>query len=405
MIKSIRLQNFFSFRDETIEFNPDINVLVGINGSGKSNVFKAIELLKYALSGADLKPLIIDEWGGVGAIEHSGINSHDPIIIIYTLGDHSTSINKINNENGLTYLIQIERRENGLFFISESIDIDFTDFRIKITKDKNSLVNCDLWVNDHGTSLLHAFYEDEAKLTSIFSQIPSWNYLDRSNLQIRELISLKRRFTDYVDVYDAFQTQKNAELRKPVYATAAKKLSKSGGNLAQVLNFLKDEHQRNYLKIEKALENINENFSGLDYSSLGGYMELKLREKRLNRSIPLAHISDGTLRYTCLLAILCNPERGFSISIDEPEQGLHPDMIRGLFELMADSATQSQLIISTHSLQLLDYTNLEQLIIIEKDDNNSSFVRRLKESDFEGQFDEFYPGQMWLKGFLGGVRW
>lgn len=75
MLKSLRLKNFFGFADETLHFHPNINILVGINGSGKSSFLRALQLLK-TLTFDDLLPrLFIDEWGGFDAVCHAGDGS------------------------------------------------------------------------------------------------------------------------------------------------------------------------------------------------------------------------------------------------------------------------------------------------------------------------------------------
>ena len=80
MLKSIRLVNFYSFRDTTIELNQGVNILVGINGSGKSNFFKAFELLNEAFNGLGLRRYILTN-GGINEILYQGDRTFDQIII------------------------------------------------------------------------------------------------------------------------------------------------------------------------------------------------------------------------------------------------------------------------------------------------------------------------------------
>jgi predicted ATPase len=70
--------------------------------------------------------------------------------------------------------------------------------------------------------------------------------------------------------------------------------------------------------------------------------------------IPATRLSDGTLRFLCFLAILCHPEPPALICIEEPELGLHPDVLPGLAELMKETSTRTQLIVTTHSDTLVD---------------------------------------------------
>ncbi|MCU0433889.1 MAG: AAA family ATPase [Bacteroidia bacterium] len=406
MIKSIRLQNFFSFRDETIEFNPGINVLIGINGSGKSNIFKAIELLQHAIAGNDLKPLIIDNWGGVNAIINAGSPINTPVTLCYTLDDPSPLLREGRNQKELQYTLVIERQEsNGLFIISEKIILNQPGqgFAVHLTTDRGKLINVSAVVDEKWEDIKPFFHEDE-EYSSVFKKITSWSDT-KKNHSGAMLIQLIQRLKDTVQVYDSFPTHRNSALREPIYATAEKRLAKGGENLAQVLNYLKDEEQEHYLEIEKSLERINAHFTGLDFSAFMGKMELKLREKGLKRSIPLAHISDGTLRYLCLMAIIHNPKRGNLICIDEPELGLHPDMIRGLAEGIEIASEESQFILSTHLENLLNQFYIEQIISVEKTDENSSAVSRYNREDFGKIAETHLPGSLWDHGHLGARRW
>lgn len=100
------------------------------------------------------------------------------------------------------------------------------------------------------------------------------------------------------------------------------------------------------------------------------------------------------------------PYRGSVVCIDEPEAGLHPDMINGIAKGIKYAAQNgTQMIIATHSPLLLNAFELEDLMIFEKDKDNQSIVKSVSEDDFPDWEGEFLTGQMWLRGELGGVRW
>jgi predicted ATPase len=130
-----------------------------------------------------------------------------------------------------------------------------------------------------------------------------------------------------------------------------------------------------------------------------------LEEKELNSSIHVSNISDGTLRYLCLLSILFNPERGRIICIDEPEVGLHPDMILNIANAIKEASGSSTLIISTHSDNFLNYFEIENIRVFEKNDENSTEVFTYETEQFEDWYESFAIGQMWKQGDLGGVRY
>jgi len=153
------------------------------------------------------------------------------------------------------------------------------------------------------------------------------------------------------------------------------------------------------------LNEVNPNFSGFDFNFIGGNIELMLEETGLDSSIHVSSISDGTLRYLCLLSILYNPERGSFICIDEPEVGLHPDMILAIANAIKDASEKSTLVISTHSENLLNYFDIENVKVFEKDEDNATLVISYTKEDFSDWYEEFSLGQMWKQGDLGGVRY
>ncbi|MCP4110730.1 MAG: AAA family ATPase, partial [Desulfobacteraceae bacterium] len=80
MISKITVENFFSFRHPTtIELNPDINILVGINGSGKSNFFKAIRLVYESIVGSGLEKIFLQKWSGFNAVANFNNEEKDYI--------------------------------------------------------------------------------------------------------------------------------------------------------------------------------------------------------------------------------------------------------------------------------------------------------------------------------------
>jgi predicted ATPase len=206
-------------------------------------------------------------------------------------------------------------------------------------------------------------------------------------------------------VYDYFDTTPKSPIRKPMLPTSEKRLLSDGTNLPQILNTIKINHKSSYSKIATMLNEVNSKFKGFDFNFLGGNIELMLEEDYINSSIHVTSISDGTLRYLCLLAILFNPERGSIICIDEPEVGLHPDMISNIGNAVIEASEKSTIIISTHSENLLNSFEIENIRIFEKDEHNSSKVFVYNKSNFKGWYEEFSSGKMWRQGDLGGNRW
>lgn len=412
MIKSIKLSNFFSFQEEEVHLNEQINILVGINGSGKSNLLKAIRLLKIGVEGnagdTALRELIISRWGGFDNIYCKAKNdapSNDTISITYTLDhkiltDFSDEINGIMHfHNDITYKISIHKKQaTDNYFIGEELSTTSGFVYLNFTNGSGIIVGHQKnAINTPAIAITHEYNTQELVLSTI-SELDKDKYLP--------LLIIKKAIKD-ITVYNYFDTSPNSKLRSPMSATTGiKKLLPDGSNLPQILNTIKINHKDYYRSIQKKLQDVNEMFSGFDFNILGsGVFELMLDEDKLNSSVHITHVSDGTLRFLCLLAILFNPNRGILVCIDEPEIGLHPDMIYNISNSIREAADNTTFLIASHSENVLNGFDIKHIRIFEKDEQNRSYVQMFSEKDFEGWYDDFSLGTMWRAGDLGGKRW
>jgi predicted ATPase len=123
-------------------------------------------------------------------------------------------------------------------------------------------------------------------------------------------------------------------------------------------------------------------------------------------TIPATRLSDGTLRYLCLLAILCHPTPPPLVCIEEPELGLHPDVLPTLADLLKDAATRTQLIVTTHSEALVDaMSDQPTAVLVAERTSEGSTLRRLDAEKLKPWLDKYRLGQLWTSGELGGTRW
>ncbi|MFQ3597760.1 MAG: AAA family ATPase [Chloroherpetonaceae bacterium] len=440
MIKAIRLFNFFSFRGETtINLHPELNVLVGMNGSGKSNLLKALQLLKAVASG-ELDKLINKEWGGYNSMAFYGASRPEIPIEIQFLFDskafdlrHDYSQDEIDLTNTfpleafatpnvsassffptLLYRIIIFPVGETRYSIVESFylkaarplksdDIDeqpadeFTtnERDIEYFNFKSGVGFIDSLVRnrEHAPKReMEAISEHE----SAFGEINSARY---------GLLNRIRNTLKTLAIYEAFDTRPKSQMRLPIETEGYTRLASDGGNLAQVLNHIKNNSRSSFAKIREGLQEINPAYKAIEFSFFANRIQLMLEEAGLEKAISAYHLSDGTLRYLCLLAICHNPSIGKVVAIDEPEVFLHPDMIYGLQKLFRDASKKTQFILTTHSAHFLDYFDFEHIRVVEKDEHNRTVVAQYSKENFKGWYEEFAIGKMWRAGDLGGNRW
>ena len=413
MIHKITLENFFSFKEKTeIELNPNVNVLVGINGSGKSNFIRAIKLLHDSVIGAGFENVFLKDWGGFDSVANFNTKQADFIKIKYEF-DKNAIKRAVNNQGydfgkNPIYEITIHRSGGTSYYLEEYI-----------YQEPNKRENIEPFIYlqmKNGEGVIST--KEGEKQRVHFQKYPykrNGISFKTEELVLRQISDPNRYFPLYTlksaieetVVYNYFDTTLNSKIRQPKDFETKEKLLANGENLTQILNRLKNNHTLEYNEVQELIKKINPHFIEISFNFFGSLLYLTFEEKNLSKTVGVRHISDGSLRYLLLLTIFLNPENGQLLCIDEPEIGLHPDMTNTIAKLITNASfkNNTQIIIATHSALLLNSFDLEDLLIFEKNNNNSSIVLKKTEADFEDWGDDFLVGQMWLNGELGGKRW
>ena len=393
LLHSFQLTNLLSFGKESneIHFNA-LNLLIGPNGSGKSNLIEAIDLLRSTPK--DL-PKPIREGGGVREWIWKGADS-------VLLG---VAINAVFYNPFRPFLLrhQVAFSENNQRFelTGESIE-DVLGTSTEMLGDLNaksyyvfSNGASDLALNEASPKIqgpLDPFNDDQ----SVLSQL-------RDPQQYPEITYLAQAM-DKVRIYRDWQFGRNNPARLPQKADLPNYyLAEDASNLGLVLNRFKREPAVK----KRVLEALSELYDGIedyDVSIEGGTVQVFLQEG--NATIPATRLSDGTLRYLCLLAILCHPKPPPLVCIEEPELGLHPDIMPALAQLLKEASTRSQLIVTTHSDELVDAMTdqPESVLVCEKGEEGTTLTR-LNAETLKPWLEKYRLGELWTKGEIGGMRW
>jgi predicted ATPase len=373
--------------------------MIGINGSGKSNLLRALNLIREGVFQKRLKDYIFNTMGGIDNILFKSPQRNDTeicAIIKYTFDCEKVEKKNYKINNDIIYEIKLIKSPSSLnYYVSEKV----------YTNDGFSYLDF-----NSGSGYLAETSDEPVKAITTINYLDFVSPQELALSQIFDdrrypLLSNLRNAISEIVVYHSFDTTFHSQLRKPSLPTSEKRLLSLGANLAQVINTIKINNKSDYNRIIEYLKEVNPFFSEIDFNFIGGNIELMLSEVGLEGSIHVSNISDGTLHYLCLLSILLNNNRGRLVCIDEPETGLHPDMLDGISSLLKEKGSETQFIISTHSDNLLNKFGVDDILVFEKGLSNSSIVGKFKEEDFSGWYSEFFPGKMWRMGDLGGNRW
>lgn len=388
LIQELTLDGILSFGTDTppLEMRP-LNLLIGPNGSGKSNLVEAIGFLRSSATklatpmrgpgGAGVK-----EWIWKGSKKgHARIEA----VIANPSGAHS-----------LRHQIEFTETASRFELVDEAIECRDPDlghsepFFFYRFQNGHPAIS----VRDSGKRQLQR--EDVVADESILSQ-------RKDPDQYPELAHLSTVYAE-TRLYREWAFGRSSVFRSPQAADLpGDRLEEDFSNLGLFLN-----HLRGIPSAKKQmLEHLRDLYEGLDDFDVrikGGTVEVFLTEG--NFVIPAGRLSDGTLRYLCLLAILCDPTPPPLICIEEPELGLHPDMLPKLADLMRAASARTQLVVTTHSDVLVDAMteDPEAVIVLEKHDGKTT-MKRLKADELKKWLDKYRLGQLWTRGQIGGTRW
>lgn len=182
-------------------------------------------------------------------------------------------------------------------------------------------------------------------------------------------------------------------------------LHDGGGNLAVVLldmNF-KGLHER----IREYLRRFCDRFNDVKVNLDGPIAKTYIEESGLLEPLVSWRLSDGTLKFLCLMAVLLDPDPAPLICIEEPEVGLHPEAIQIVAGALIDASERTQLIVTTPSEALIDALSErpEDVLITERDAENSTQFRRLNKEQLSLWLEQYSLGRLWRMGEIGGTRW
>jgi predicted ATPase len=387
LIHEIKLSNFLSFGDksESIPLKP-LNVIIGPNGSGKSNLLESIELVRSAPEQL-LKP--IREGGGVRDWLWKGAKGTTTASLDIVVG------NPIGPQS-LRYVLS---------FTAVNQRFEIVDEKVENEKpvDKRHPEPYFYYHFNSGRPTLNvggdtrALRQEDVDLEkSILSQ-------RRDPDQYPEITYLAQKFGN-IKLYREWSFGRYTVPRLPQKADLPNDvLEPDASNLGLVLNRLRREPSVK-MRLLKALRALYDGIDDYDVHIEGGTVQVFFQEGRF--TVPATRLSDGTLRYLCLLAILCHPTPPPLICIEEPELGLHPDVLPTLAELMKEASERCQLIVTTHSDVLVDaMTDQPESVVVCEKGEDGTVLRRLSADDLKPWLEKYRLGELWTRGEIGGTRW
>ncbi len=389
LIRHIQPKNFLSFGpdNEGIDLK-SLNVIIGPNGSGKSNLIEAIHFMRAASK--DFAEVTRKGGGVTEWIWKGGCDAPAALVWIvnYPEGElplmHHVAFRALDQRFNLAEeRIGDEEQSGGMGEGYYSTAFDHGGPIVRMAGPVGS----------------EEWYPAPFKSTrSILSILSDPN-------QYPELFWLAEKY-EQIRIYREWAFGRKAVFREPQQADMRNdRLEEDFSNLGLFLSRLKTRFPAAKKSLLSELKTLYDGIVDFDVSVEGGTVQVFITEGEF--VIPATRLSDGTLRYLCLLAILCDPEPPPLICIEEPELGLHPDVVPKLADLLVSASQRTQIIVTTHSDILIDALSEtpEAVVVCEKHDGKTEMRRLEATNELQQWLEKYRLGQLWTRGEIGGTRW
>lgn len=339
----------------------DVNILLGANGSGKSNIISFFRMLSYMMSKSFGK--YVETAGTSNALLHYGAK-------------------RTPTMSGELLFADAKSTDTYSFSLANA-----APDRLIITEEHIA------WHRQGEPQPYEITLEPNFKESALAD---SDDIVAKSIYQM--LASCK--------VYQFHDTSAEGPLRQSCPIETSNYLQSHGNNLPSFLLFLRDNYHESYKRITSYIRDVVPQFQDFYLEPSGKTISLRWMDTSATDYRFNAHqFSDGSIRFIALATLLLQPEGTMPrvIILDEPELGLHPYAITQLAEMIKDASIHAQIIIATQSKDLVDHFDIDNISIVEMNsDTLSTSATHLSEDEYHRWLEQYTVSELWDKNIIGG---
>ncbi len=368
VLDRISIKGFKSIRSAELEIRP-INVLIGANGSGKSNLLEAMAFLQ-AIRAGNLQGYV-GRAGGADRLLHFGAKTTDEMAFRA----------RFSNEGICEYRLALTPTATGALY-----------------PNSEALVSWDKEI-----------YPDEPRKKVIPGEGGEAG-ISKASVG-RESLAGKhvRRSVDSWRVYHFHDTGPHSPMKKTAALNDNRYLRPDGSNLAAVLYLLREKHEWDYGFILRTVQNAApflEDFALEPQGPNGDTIRLKWKHVGDDDCFDVSALSDGTLRFIALVTLMLQPKENLPavILLDEPEIGMHPaelTLLESMVRYVSKGTTSVQVILATQSARFLDQFDPDDVVVADRVKGATEFSR-LDADKLEVWLEDYSLGELWEMNDIGG---
>ena len=337
-----------------------LNVLIGANGAGKSNLIAFFRLLQAIING-NLNSYVRDS-GGISDLLFNGRKA--------------------------TRQLEFETRFGPRGY----------RFTIRPGPSEDCALTDEARYYEHGTTGWWELGDSPDGMSMLVKEATGKSHDAQYGKPVYESIASWK-------IYHFHDTSETAALRHAEILQDNMTLRFDASNIAPFLRRLKITGEGTYQEILRTCKLVIPYLDDflLDVESFGPKKKVALSWRAMGSDYPMQpyHFSDGSIRFICLATALLQPDPPSCLIIDEPELGLHPAAISILAELIQNTSKRTQLIIATQSPALIDNFSVEDVVVVNRNDGASQF-KRLNEADYHAWLESYSVGELWSKNVISG---
>jgi len=355
-LQRVRAAGFRSIREVDLEIR-DLNVLIGANGSGKSNFIKLFRFLNDLVE--ERLQVAVATAGGANALLHFGRKTTPKVSLDLEFGQNGYACTLVPTAD-------------------DSFAFEMEEWRFQGAGHPRPCTE------SNGAGKRESGLRGASKGSRI------------ARFVVEALSSWK--------VYHFHDTSDSAGLKQPGSIDDNARLRPDAANLAAFLYFLRTAHPDHYQNIVDTVRlaaPFLRDFALRPSPLNPRQIKLEWQHESSDAYFDATSLSDGTLRFICLATLLLQPSLPTVVLLDEPELGLHPAAIGDLASLLRRASRRAQVIVATQSVTLVNQLQPEDIVIADRHIGASVF-RRVGSAEIENWIGEYALGELWEKNVLGG---
>ena len=349
MLDRIKIRGYKSIRELDLPLG-SINILIGSNGAGKSNFISFFKLVNNIY---EQRLQSYTKQVGAENLLYYGLKKTQEVFGSLVFSDNA-------------YTFSLHPKDDGGMFIAKEVSW----YRYSDWGSQSSNIE-----------------ESEIKTSTLMRN----NYL--------------QQYLQSYKIYHFHDTSKGSPLRSSAKVNDNRVLREDGGNLPAYLYLMQQKYPKTLKRIESVVRSVMPYFERFDLEpqALDGSIELVWNDVDAPDKYFSAHdLSDGSIRFIALAALLLQPELPKIIIIDEPELGLHPVAVTMLAGMIHSAAARGcQIIVSTQSVNLINNFEAEDIVTVDRRDGQSVFNRLSKDS-LKSWIEDYTLGELWMKSVING---